>query len=45
MIHDENNVLTHDELVIVRGLLKESKHGCLYIRKEHPREFRVLNHT
>ena len=31
MIHDENNVLTDDELVIVRGLLKESKHACLYI--------------
>ena len=25
MIHDENHVLTDDELVIVRGLLKESK--------------------
>ena len=36
MIHDENNVLTDDELVIVRGQLKESKHACLYIRNEHP---------
>ena len=42
MIHDENNVLTDDELVIVRGLLKESKHACLYIRNEHPRKFKVL---
>ena len=32
MIHDENNVLTDDELVIVRDLLKESKHAYLYIR-------------
>ena len=42
IIHDENNVLTDDELVIVRGLLKESKHACLYIRNEDPREFKVL---
>ena len=27
MIHDENNVLTDDELVIVRDLLKTSKHA------------------
>ena len=38
MIHDENNVLTYDELVIVRGLLKESKRACLYIRNEHLRQ-------
>ena len=25
MMHGENNVLTDDELVIVRGLLKKSK--------------------
>ena len=42
MIHDENNVLTDDEFVIVRSLLKESKHACLYIRNEHPRKFEVL---
>ena len=29
IIHDENNVLTHEELVIVKDLLKESKHACL----------------
>ena len=39
MIHDENNVLTDNELVIVKGLLKESKHACLYIRNKHPRKF------
>ena len=39
MIHDENNVLTDDELVVVRGQLKKSKHVCLYIRREHPRGF------
>ena len=42
IIHDENNVLTDDELVIVRGLLKESKHACLYIRNEHAPGFKVL---
>ena len=41
MIHDENNVLTDDESVIVRGLLKESKHACLYTRNEHSRKFKV----
>ena len=39
MIHDENNVLPDYELVVVRGQLKNSKHACLYIRNEHPREF------
>ena len=36
MIHDENNVLTDDELVIVRDSLSTSKHTCLYIRNEYP---------
>ena len=30
-IHEENDVLTDDELVIVRGLLKKSKHAYCYI--------------
>ena len=34
VIHDENDVLTDDELVVVRGLLKKSKHACLYIQNE-----------
>ena len=29
MIHDENNVLTDDELVIVMDFLRTSKHACL----------------
>ena len=33
MIHDQNNVLTDDELVIVRAFLRTSKHACLYIYK------------
>ena len=43
MIHDENDVLTDDELVAVRIFLKKSKHACLYIRNEFPRGFRLLN--
>ena len=31
MIHDENNVLLDDELVVVRSQLKKSKHACLYV--------------
>ena len=41
MIHDENNVLTDDELVVVRDLLKKSRHAFLYIRNENPRGFCV----
>ena len=41
MTHDENNMLTDDELVIVRDLLRTPKHGCLYIPNENPRGFYV----
>lgn len=41
MIHDKNNVLTDDELDVVRDLLKISKHACLNIRNEYPRKFKV----
>ena len=44
-IHDENDVLTDHELVIVRGILRKSKHACLYIRNEFSRGFRLLNHV
>ena len=30
-IHDENDVLTDDELVAARDLLRESRYECLYI--------------
>ena len=43
MIHDENNMLTDDELVIVRGFLRTSKHACLYIRNEHLHQFKELS--
>ena len=44
MIRDENDVLTDDEFVTARGILRKSKHAYLYIRKEFPRGFRLLNH-
>ena len=31
LIHNENNMLTDDELVIVRGFLRTSKHAWQYI--------------
>ena len=43
MIHDENDVLTYDELVVARAFLKKSKYTCLYIRNEFPRGFKLLN--
>ena len=44
-IHDENNVLTDDEVVVVRDQLRKSKYACLYIRNEHPRGFKAMNHV
>ena len=41
MIHDGDNVLTDDELIIVRVLLKASKHGSLQIRIEHPHGYKI----
>ena len=40
LIYDENNVLSDDELNIIRIFLKSSKHACLYIRNWHFREFK-----
>ena len=31
MIHDENDVLTDDELAAARDFFKKSKYTCLYI--------------
>ena len=44
-IHDENNVLTDDELVVARDFLRESRYGSLYIQTEYPFRFRMLNHV
>ena len=41
MIHDEKkNVLTDHEFVIVKGLLKKSKHAYLYTQIKHPVDLR-----
>ena len=42
-IHEENDVLTDDELVVARAFLKKSKYACLYIQNEFRRGFCVLN--
>ena len=42
LIHEENDVFSNDELVVVKKVLKHSKHACLYIRNEHPRGFQVI---
>ena len=44
MIHNENDVLTDNELVVAKEFLKQKKYGYLYIRNEYPRGFRLLNH-
>ena len=36
-IHEENDVLTNDELIVVKEHLKNVKQACLYIRNEYPR--------
>ena len=43
MIHDENDVLTDDKLVVATNFLKKSKHACLYIPNEFCHGFRLLN--
>ena len=43
MIHDENDILTDDELVVARDFLKPKKYGCLCIRNEYPGGYRLLN--
>ena len=43
MIHDENDVLTDNELVVARDFFKISKYACLYIQNESPRGFKFLN--
>ena len=42
-IHDENDVLTDNELVVARDFFKKSKYAYVYIRSEFPRGSRMLN--
>ena len=44
-IHDENDVLTVNELVVARDFFKKSKYACLYIQNEFPRRFTLLNNA
>ena len=44
MIHDENDVVTDDELVVARNFFKKSKHACLYMKNKFTRRFRLVNH-
>ena len=41
MIYDKNDVLTDDELFVVRDSLRNSKDACLYLRNKYPRGFCV----
>ena len=43
MIHNENDVSTDDELVVIGDFFKKSKYACLYIQNEFPRGFKLLN--
>ena len=43
-IHEENDVLTDNELLVARDFLKKSKYACLSIRNEFPCGFKLLNH-
>ena len=43
VIHEENEVLTNEELANVKTALKGSKHTCLFMRIEHPRGWGILN--
>ena len=44
MIHDENDMLTDDELVVATSFLEKSKHAFLCIQNEFSRRFRLLNY-
>ena len=41
-IHEENNMLTNDELIIIIEHLKNAKQACLYIRNECLRGFNLF---
>ena len=43
-IHEENDVLTDNELIVARDFFKKSKYACPYIQNEFPRGFKLLNH-
>ena len=40
---DETNVIPDNEMGSIKEQLKQSKHGCLFIRIEHPRCYKIIN--
>ena len=44
VIHEQNDVLTDNELIVARKFFKKSRYACLYIHNEFPRGFKLLNH-
>ena len=42
MIDEETNVMNPEDLMKIKDELKREKHACLYMRLEHPRDFKVL---
>ena len=40
-IHEENDVLTNDELIVVKEYLKNTERPYLYIRNEYLRGFQI----
>ena len=40
MIDEESNIV--EDWKVILNILKESKHGCLYIRLEHPRMYQII---
>ena len=41
-IHEENDVLTNDKLIVVKEHLKNVKQVCLYVQNEYPRGSNLL---
>ena len=41
-IHEENDVLTDDELAFAKQSLRALEHACLFIRVKHPRSWEIL---
>ena len=42
IIDEETNLMTSADVSKIKEQLKSEKHACLYVRLEHPREFKVL---
>ena len=43
LIHEENEVLTNEELPLAKDKLKKSKYACLFIRVEYPQCWVIIN--